>query len=96
MEYCYKITKDLKNIYYDTSAIADPEVVKATGGWNKVLQVLKKTVSRKPDSVMFGTDWPMCPVNKHIQLIKELKVDSKMEKKIFFLNAVNLYKLEIL
>jgi len=85
MEYCYKLTKDLKNIYYDTSAMADPEVVEATGGWDKVLQVLKKTVLKKPDNVLFGTDWPMCPVKKHIQMIKDLKLDSKMEKRFSFL-----------
>lgn len=96
MEYCYKLTKDLKNIYYDTSAMADPEVVEATGGWNKVVQILKKVVLSKPDNVLFGTDWPMCPVDKHLQLIKDLGQDSKTEEKIFFLNAVNLYKLKIL
>ena len=96
MEYCYEITKDLKNIYYDTSAMADSEVVEATGGWDEVVQILKKTVLLKPDNVLFGTDWPMCPVDKHIQLIKDLKLDTKTEEKIFFLNAINLYKLEIL
>lgn len=94
MEYCYETTKDLKNIYYDTSAMADDEVVESSGGWDKVVEILKKTVLLKPDYVLFGTDWPMCPVDKHIRLIKELKLDSKTEEKIFFLNAVNLYKLE--
>lgn len=96
MEYCYEITKDLKNIYYDTSAMADDEVVESSGGRNKVIEVLKKTVLLKPDSILFGTDWPMCPVNKHIQLVKNLGLNSKTEEKIFFLNAVNLYKLKIL
>lgn len=96
MEYCYEITKDLKNIYYDTSAMADDEVVEATGGWNKVVQTLKKTVEVKSDNVMFGTDWPMCHVDKHIQLVKDLGLDHNTEEKIFFHNAVNLYKLEIL
>jgi predicted TIM-barrel fold metal-dependent hydrolase len=95
MEYCYELTKDLENIYYDTSAMADPEVVEATGGWQDVLQVLEKTILKKPGNVLFGTDWPMCPVDKHIQLIKDLKLDAETEEKIFSLNAVNLYKLEI-
>ena len=95
MEYCYELTKDLKNIYYDTSAMADDEVVESSGGWNKVVEILQKTVLLKPDNVLFGTDWPMCPVGKHIQLIKDLKVDFKTEEKIFFLNAINLYKLKV-
>lgn len=96
MKYCYDITKDLKNIYYDTSAMADDEVIKCSGGWNKVIKLLKKTVILKPENVLFGTDWPMCPVDKHIKLIKDLQFNPKTEKKIFFLNAANLYKLEIL
>ncbi|MDD2656454.1 MAG: amidohydrolase family protein [Patescibacteria group bacterium] len=96
MEYCFETTKDLKNIYYDTSAMADPEVVEATGDWNKIVEILKKTVLLKPNNVLFGTDWPMCPVDKHIQLIKDLRLDDKTEEKIFSLNAINLYKLEIL
>jgi hypothetical protein len=96
MEYCYEITKDLNNIYYDTSAMADNEVIESSGGWNKVLKILKKTVLLKPDSVLFGTDWPMCSVINHIQLIKDLELDSKTKEKIFFHNAVNLYKLQIL
>jgi len=95
MEYCYESTKDLENIYYDTSAMADPEVVASTGGLSKVLQVLKKTVLTKPDHVVFGTDWSMCPVAQQIQLINDLKVDSKVEEKIFSLNAISLYKLKL-
>jgi len=80
MEYCYELTKDLKNIYYDTSAMADQEVVEASDGWDNVRQILKKTILKKPDNVIFGTDWPMCPVDKHIQLIKELEINSAIEK----------------
>jgi hypothetical protein len=95
MEYCYMLTDDIKNIYYDTSAMADPEVIDLTGGWEKVVMVLKKIVLKKPDQVMFGTDFPMCPVDKHIQMIKDLKMDCQIEEKIFSGNAINLYKLEI-
>ncbi len=95
MEYCYELTKNFKNIYYDTSAMADPDIVKASGGWDKIVGLLKKTVFKKSDNVVFGTDWPMCPVDKHIQLIKNMNLNKQIEEKVFFLNAVNLYKLEI-
>lgn len=96
MEYCYKTTKDFNNIYYDTSAMADLEVVEATGGWDKVVQILKKIILLKPNNVLFGTDWPMCPIDRHIQLIEALELDYKTKEKIFFLNAINLYKLKVL
>lgn len=95
MQYCFDITKDNNNIYYDTSGMADPEVVELTGGWQKVIRILKKTVKFKPDHVIFGTDWPMCPVEKHIQLFKDLKLEKSIQDKIFYKNAINLYKLNI-
>ncbi|MFA6017588.1 MAG: amidohydrolase family protein [Patescibacteria group bacterium] len=95
MEYCYEITKDVPTIYYDTSAMADSEVVEATGGWDSVLDVLQKTISKKPNNVLFGTDWPMCPIDKHIQLIKDLHLNPEMEERIFSGNAIALYKLTI-
>jgi hypothetical protein len=95
MQYCFDITKDQPNIYYDISAMGDPEVVKASGGWEAVVQVLKKVVLAKPANVLFGSDWPMCPVDKHIQLIKDLNLGFEAEEKIFALNAVALYSLDI-
>jgi len=95
MEYCFEVTKDIPSIYYDTSAMADSEVVELSGGWDKVVEVLKKTVLQKPNNVVFGSDWPMCPVGEHIRLIKELNVGAELEEKIFSANAINLYKLRI-
>lgn len=95
MEYCFELTKNIANIYYDTSAMADPEVVEASGGWIKVIEVLRKTILLKPNNVMFGSDWPMCPVEKHIQLIKELKLEPEFEDKVFYRNAVSFYKLAV-
>ncbi len=95
MEYCYQKTKDFKNIYYDTSAMADKDVVNITGGWEKVVKILKKTALLNPNNIIFGTDWPMCPVDRQIKLIKNLNLDHKAEKKVFFHNAIDLYKLKI-
>jgi len=95
MEYCYEITKNFDNINYDTSAIADPEVVNASGGWNNVSKILKAVALEKPDNLIFGSDWPMCPVEKHIELIKGLGLSAEAEEKIFSKNAIKLYLLQI-
>lgn len=96
IEYCYQSTKKFKNIYYDISAMADEDVVLSSGGWSKVVSVLKKTALLKPNNVLFGTDWPMCPVGKHIQLVEDLKLDYQAKENIFSTNAINLYKLKII
>lgn len=95
MDYCYELTKEFDNIYYDTSAMADPEALEASGGFDKVRRILEKTVLRKPNNVVFGTDWPMCSVRKHKELIKSLKISQELKDKIFSLNAIKLYKLGI-
>jgi len=94
LDYCFSITNGFKNIYFDTSAIADPEVVEKSGGIKKVREILEKTMKRNPDSVLFGTDWPICDVEKHITLIKSLKISKEEKEKIFCKNSLKIFKLE--
>jgi len=93
MEYCYEITKDVDNIYFETAAMADKEVIEKTGGIEKVKAILLKTINDRPDNVVFGTDWPMCKIVDHINLIKSLNLLDDIEKKIFKTNAVEIYNL---
>lgn len=93
MDYCYEITKDVPNIYFETAAMADAEVVEKSGGIEKIKEVLKKTVADRPDKVIFGTDWPMCKIEEHIELVKSLGLDKESEEKFFSKNARDVYGL---
>lgn len=95
MDFCYEITKNLPNIYFDLSAVADEEVVEATGGLEIIKNILTKTIADRPDKIIFGTDWPMCKTKNHIDLIDSLNLELKINNNIFFNNAVNLYKLPL-
>lgn len=95
MDYCFSMTEGVKNIYFDTSALADGEVVAQSGGIEKVQEVLTKTVRRDSNSVIFGTDWPMCDVGKHVDLINSLDISEKERDGIFFRNAISVFKLEV-
>lgn len=95
LDYCYKITKNIPNIYFELAAIADKEVIKKSGGINKIKKILIKTISDRPDKVFYGTDWPMCKMKNHIKLVKELGLSKEMENKIFYKNAIEIYKLPI-
>jgi len=95
MDYCYNVTKDVENIYFDLSAVADEEVVEMTGGIEKIKDVLEKTISDRSDKVIFGTDWPMCKTKKHLELIRSMKLGKDIEDKIFFKNAVEIYHLPL-
>ncbi len=95
MDYCYEITKDISNIYFDIAAMADDEVIEKSGGMEKIKNILKKTIDNGSDKVIFGTDWPMCKIESHINLIKSLNLGAEIEDRIFYKNAVKLYKLSI-
>lgn len=94
VDYCYKMTRGYKNIYFDTSALADKEVVKKTG-LKKIRGVLEKTVKDNPKSVLFGTDYAMCDIKAHINLINHLNIPEENKEWIFWKNAFQLFKLKI-
>lgn len=93
MDYCYEITKDTPNIYFETAAMADAEVVEKSGGIEKVREILRKTISDRPGNVIFGTDWPMCKIEEHIELIKSLGLGKDIENAVFYRNSEKVYKL---
>jgi len=94
LDYCFKITENFNNIYFDTSALADSEVVKESGGVNKIRKILKKTIERNSESVLFGTDWPMCDIEKHLNLIKSLDIKEDRKEKILYKNSQKLFQIK--
>lgn len=95
LDYCYEITKGVPNIYFETAAMADAEVIEKSGGIEKVREILQKTIADRPDKVIFGTDWPMCKIEEHIKLVKSLGLEKSIEKKIFRDNTIKIYKLSL-
>lgn len=95
IEYCYEITKDVSNIYFELAGTADQEVLEKSGGIEKMKEILEKTVKDRPNQVIFGTDWPMCNIKRQIDLVKSLMIDKEEQEKIFSKNAIEVYKLQI-
>ncbi len=95
IEYCYEITKDVPNIYFELAGTADTEVLEKSGGIEKMRAVLTKTIYDRPNQVIFGTDWPMCSIEKHIALVKSLNLPENIEEGIFSKNAKTVYKLPV-
>jgi predicted TIM-barrel fold metal-dependent hydrolase len=91
MDYCFAVTKNVPNIYYDTSAMADGEVATLSGGINKVATILEKTIKVKPQGVIFGSDYDMCVQNEHLDLIKKLKITKSERENIFYKNFLACY-----
>ncbi|OGE44290.1 hypothetical protein A3B45_02930 [Candidatus Daviesbacteria bacterium RIFCSPLOWO2_01_FULL_39_12] len=100
IEYCYEVTKDVPNIYFEIAGLADDEVIKASGGIEKIKEVLKKTIKDRYNKVIFGTDWPLCDFDGksgfayHIELVKSLGLSPDIEKMIFSQNAISVYNIK--
>ncbi len=93
LEYCYEVTRDTPNIYFEIAAMADSEVVQASGGIEVVRDILSRTISDRPSQVMLGSDWPMCQMQDHLNLLNSLELDQTTREKVLGENAATVYKL---
>jgi len=94
VEYCYEITKPYSSIFFDTSGLADEEVVQETG-LDRITRVLTSTVKERQDNVVFGTDYAMCSIAKHVNLIESLPIERELKNKVFYENAIKLFNLKV-
>jgi len=95
VEYCREVTRAFQNIYFDTSGLADEEVIRQTG-FQRIHRVLTETFRERPDSVLFGTDYAACDIGKHIELVKSLKISNADKERIFWENALRLFRLRLI
>lgn len=95
IDYCYEVTKDVPNIYFELAGTADDEVLEKSGGMEKMKAVLLKTINDRPNQVIFGTDWPMCSIEKHIALVNSLNLPENIREDVFSNNAIRVYKLAV-
>ena len=96
IEYCYNITKKHPRIYFDTSALANEEVLEMSGK-ETLKNFLKRTILERPGQVLYGSDYACdgCTMENHINLIKELNLPKNVEEEIFWKNAKTLFKMEL-
>ena len=93
LKYCFSETNDKKNIYFDTSALADNQVIEESGGIDEIKLIIKKTLERKTDSVLFGTDYPECATKDHLKLISSLNIPMPDKENILYKNAVKIFNI---
>jgi len=89
IDLCYSLTSKYQNIYYDISSLAY-----TTECLEKTRTSLEKIALNDIDRIIFGTDYGMCSIKDHIDLVRSLIIDDSSKRKIFYDNAVKLYKLD--
>lgn len=94
VEYCFDVTHSYPNIYYDTSGLADEEVVAATG-LDRIQSVLIKTLRSAPKRVVFGSDYAMCDRRDHVKMIEQLLLTEDVRQCVFWRNTADLFNLPL-
>lgn len=90
VEYCVDITKDYSNISYDTSALADKEVVLKTGE-DKIKSSLEKLIKEYNKKVLYGSDYGMCNIQNHLELINNLDISNTQKEAILYKNTTDTF-----
>jgi len=88
IDLCYAITKKYKNIYYDISSLASEKHLT-----KQFLSTLNLAVKTCPGRIIFGSDYGDCSIADHIELINSLDTTEIRKQRIFFFNALRLYKI---
>jgi len=94
VEYCHELLKSYEKICFDTSALADGSIVNLTGE-DRIRKVLLSTIFEHPNNVLFGTDYAMCDIKKHVDLINSFDLEDELRRKIFSQNAIELFNLPL-
>jgi predicted TIM-barrel fold metal-dependent hydrolase len=91
---CQEILSSSPNVYADISGLAHPEVEELCGK-EVIADTLTEVARTQPGKVLFGTDWPICDVEQHIQLVMSLPVSDQTKELILSGNAVEVFGLSL-
>ena len=89
---CRDVVLANPNVHVDISGLAHPEVIEACGQ-GQIRRVLRQAASCRPDKLLFGTDWPLCDVKLHIDLVMSLPIPALDKQSILGGNALRLFRL---
>ena len=92
VEYCVELTKDYSNVSYDTSALADDEVIQKTGK-EKIKKFLETLIKQYNKKVLYGSDYGMCDIKKHIELVNSLDITNIQREEVLYTNAISVFNI---
>ena len=74
--------------------MADKEVIASTD-LTTIKKVLTLTARKRPNNIVFGTDYAMCSIREHIELVELLEIERQAKDKIFSGDAIKLSHLKL-
>lgn len=90
---CLEMMTKCRNVYADISGMTHPDVITLCGR-NEIFSVLKIAAEHNADKMLFGTDWPICDVESHKQLVSSLPISDTNKALIFGMNAVRVFSVD--
>jgi len=88
---CRDLLLSVPNVHADISGLAYPDVETCCGK-ETIVDVLAAVADRRPDKLLFGTDWPICDVNAHLCLVDRLPLSAAAKTMMLSGNAVRLFR----
>jgi len=91
---CRDTLRRYPTIYADISGLAHPDVIVRCGR-EAIAHILEDVVTQRPEKVLFGTDWPICDVGAHLDLVEALPITDAAKELVLGRNAERVFALEL-
>lgn len=90
---CMEVVYKNKNVYTDISGLVLGDFTDRFESY--MVKQLQEMIlyGVEPDKVLYGTDWPIASMESYLQFMDELKLPEKEKNKIYYENALKLFKL---
>jgi predicted TIM-barrel fold metal-dependent hydrolase len=88
---CHDLVLAYSNVHVDISGLADPSVTDICAT-ETIASVLMRVVTKRPEGVLFATDWPLCDVGAHIAMVRSLPVDDTVKEGVLWRNAERVFR----
>lgn len=93
---CAELVYKNKNVYADMSGFFIEENLKDSDYTALISRRIKDFVSYSgSEKLLYGTDWPLAPMGEYIKFVQGLSFSDAELERIFYKNAVELFKLNV-
>ena len=90
VDLCYERTAPHPNIHWDISSLAHE-----TDALQKTAYSLSAMAKHHPERILFGSDYGMCSIKAHLDLVHSLPIPEAQKRMILAGNALKLYNISL-
>ena len=88
IERCFEVLGDCRNVYFDTSSVADnPEILP------QIRASLVKAIKQIPERFIFGSDFGSCSQEAHLRFAESLDISDEQRELFMYYNSKYVYSL---